>query len=64
MYDIYGDNEHYNKNIKDTIQGIKLDINYKAYINDQEKVTLAKIKGTLPKSYGKSVRELMIENRP
>lgn len=31
---------------------------HRALIDDQEKVTLAKIKGTLPKEYGKTPEEL------
>lgn len=38
-----------------------VDPDHRALIDDEKKVTLAKIKGTLPKDYGKTPRELLQE---
>ena len=37
-----------------------VDPDHRALIDDEDKVTLAKIKGTLPKGYGKTPREMML----
>ena len=46
------------KNLYDLLIEKGVDPNHQALIDDEEKVTLAKIKGTLPKDYGKTPREI------
>jgi hypothetical protein len=63
LYDIYNSSKYTTYILENVIGTTIINLDHKALIDDQDKVTLAKIRGTLPKSYGKSVQELIVENR-
>ena len=51
-------------NIYEYLVKLGFDPDQPALIDDQDKVTLAKIKGTLPKGYGKTAKQILTSSPP
>ena len=62
IFDIFNNKDMSIRTINNLVKTVDLNIDQKAIIADQYKVVAAKIKNSLPKSYGKSVRELITAN--